>query len=437
MQPTKPAPEAHDPYAALRHRDYRLLLAGNVLASVANEMQSVAVGWELYERTQDALALGLVGLAQFVPVFLLSLPAGHAADRYSRKALVVAARALAALASLGLAALSFLEGPIPLVYACLFLTGVCQAYSAPARWALVPSVVPDHALENAITWNSSGWQIASMLGPALGGFVIAALGQAAGAYLLACFFSLACAALVAGLRPRPMQRHTGAASLASLLAGVRFVWQNKLIMATITLDLFAVLLGGATALLPVFASEILHVGPVGLGWLRAAPSMGALAMAVLLAHLPPMRRAGPTLLLAVSGFGAATVVFGLSENFALSFAMLAVTGALDNISVVVRGTLVQVLTPDPMRGRVSAVNAIFIGSSNELGAFESGATAQLFGGGALGSRRSVLFGGIGTVVVVLAVAWVWPQVLRLRSLYVREGLGYPEREGAAVAEEGE
>jgi MFS family permease len=417
--------DAHDPYAALRHPDYRHLLVGNILASVANEMQSVAVGWELYERTGSELALGLVGLVQFVPVFLLALPAGHVADRYSRKAIVIAARTLAALTSLGLAALSLWQGPIPLVYVCLLFTGVTQAFSAPARWALVPQVVPVLALHNAVTWNSSGWQIASMLGPALGGFVLGATGQAVGAYLLACVCSLACALLFAFIHPRPVARHTGGISFASLLAGVRFVWEHKLILATITLDLFAVLLGGATALLPVFARDILEVGPVGLGWLRAAPSIGALLMAIVLAHLPPLRRAGPVLLVSVAGFGLATIIFGLSRNFALSFAMLALTGALDNISVVVRGTLVQVLTPDAMRGRVSAVNAIFIGSSNELGAFESGVTAQLFG-----TVTSVVAGGVGTVLVVLAAAWAWPQVLRLDSLHVHEGLGYPEREGA-------
>jgi len=266
-----------------------------------------------------------------------------------------------------------------------------------------------------------------MLGPALGGFVLGVTGQAVGAYLLACTCSLAGTILFAGICPRPVERHTGGMSLASLLAGVRFVWQHKLILATITLDLFAVLLGGATALLPVFARDILDVGPVGLGWLRAAPSLGALLMAIVLAHMPPLRRAGPVLLISVAGFGVATIVFGLSQNFALSFAMLAMTGALDNISVVVRGTLVQVLTPDAMRGRVSAVNAIFIGSSNELGAFESGVTAQLFG-----TVVSVVAGGVGTVVVVLAAAWTWPQVLRLDSLHLREGLGYPEREGAEL-----
>jgi MFS family permease len=423
-------PEGHDAYAAFRHRDYRLLLAGSVLASVATEMRSVAVGWELYQRTESAKDLGFVGLVQFLPVFLLALPAGHVADHFSRKGLLIAAQGLGALTSLGLAALSYAEGPVPLIYLCMLLAGVSQAFSAPARWALMPLVVPESALGNAITWNSSGWQIAAMLGPALGGLVIAATGAAAPAYLLSALCPLVSTALVAGIHTHPVSRRLGSITLRSFLAGVQFVWKTKLILATITLDLFAVLLGGATALLPVFARDILDVGPSGLGWLRAAPALGALLMAVVLAHRPPLRRAGPALLLSVAGFGMAWVVFGLSRSFFLSFAMLAVTGALDNVSVVVRGTLVQVLTPDAMRGRVSAVNSVFIGSSNELGAFESGMTADWFG-----TVASVVGGGIGTVLVVIAVALGWPQVIRLGSLHITEGLGYPEREGGTVIEE--
>jgi MFS family permease len=416
-------PRAHDPYAALRSRDYRRLLLGNMLASVASEMVSVAVGWELYQRTNSAAALGFVGLAQFLPVLLLALPAGHAADRYSRKGLFLAAQVMMALASLGLAGLSFYDGPVLLVYLCLVWTGVSRAFSAPARWALVPMVVPESALGNAITWNSSGWQIASMLGPTLGGLVIAVTGDAAGAYLLAVLGSVGCAVLVAGIRPHSPPRPRESISLQSLLAGIRFVWKTRLILATITLDLFAVLLGGATALLPIYARDILDVGATGLGVLRAAPSLGALVMALILAHRPPLRHAGRTLLVSVAGFGAATIVFGLSENPILSFVMLALTGALDNISVVVRGTLVQILTPDSMRGRVSAVNTIFIVSSNELGAFESGITAELFG-----TVPSVVGGGIGTILVVLAVALRWPEVLRLGSLQLRQEVGYLEGE---------
>jgi MFS family permease len=401
----------HDPYEALRFPAYRRLLSGNLLASIGTEMQSVAVGWELYQRTDSATALGLVGLVQFLPVVLLSLPAGHTADRYNRRLLVVAAQTLLCFVSLGLAALSYSRAPIPLVYFCLLLAGVSQAFNSPARWALVPQVVPEGALTNAVTWNSSGWQIASVVGPALGGLTVAATNVAIGAYLLAALCSLACALLVGSIRLQSTPVAREPLSLARLLAGVRFVWQTRIILATITLDLFAVLLGGATALLPIYARDILQVGPSGLGWMRAAPSLGALLMALALAHRPPLQRAGRALLWAVAGFGAATIVFGLSRNFALSLVMLAVSGALDNISVVVRGTLIQVFTPDHMRGRVSAVNAIFISSSNQLGAFESGITAAWFG-----PVLSVVGGGIGTILVVLAAMALWPEVLRLGPL---------------------
>jgi MFS family permease len=400
-----------DPYEALRNADYRRLLAGNILASVGSEMQSVAIGWELYQRTNSAAALGLVGLVQFLPVILLSLPAGHAADRYSRKKLLVSALGVMACASLGLAALSFFQGPVPLIYVCLLVVGISQAFNAPARWALVPQVVPSEALANAMTWNSSGWQVAATIGPALGGGVIWATGHAGGAFLLAALCSLICAGLVVPVRPRFEALHREPVSLRALFAGAAFVWSNKLILATITLDLFAVLLGGATALLPIFARDILDVGPSGLGWLRAAPSLGALVMALTMAHRPPLRRAGRALLWSVAGFGLATIVFGFSQNFFLSFAMLALTGAFDNVSVVVRSTLVQVLTSDAMRGRVSAVNAIFIGSSNQLGAFESGVTAAWFG-----PVWSVVGGGIGTLLVVMAVMGIWPEVVRLGKL---------------------
>jgi MFS family permease len=287
--------------------------------------------------------------------------------------------------------------------------------------------VPAEDITSAVTWNSSGWQLASVAGPALGGLLIAEAGRPAFAYLLAACGALASAGLVTAIRPHAPPRRGEPPSLASLLAGARFIARTKLILATITLDLFAVLLGGATALLPAFAKDILGVGPVGLGWLQAAPSLGALAMAFTLAHRPPLRRAGRALLWAVAGFGAATIVFGLSQNAVLSFAMLALTGAFDNVSIVVRGTLVQVLTPDSMRGRVSAVNAVFIGSSNELGAFESGITAEWFG-----PVVSVVGGGLGTLLVVVAVMLKWPEVLRLGPLRPAEIAGG----GAGEAEAG-
>ncbi|MBV8609033.1 MAG: MFS transporter [Singulisphaera sp.] len=419
--PSRSEALGHDPYAALRLGDYRRFLLAMMVFTIGKQMQGVAVGWELYRRTGSAWALGLVGLVQFVPVLLLALPAGHAADRHGSKRQLLAAQGLRALASLGLAALSAARGPVPLVYGCLLLTGTAHAVLMPARWALLPQLVPVELLAGAVTWNSGGWQVAAMVGPALGGLVIARTGGAMWAYLLDAIGSALIIVLILPIRVAPTPRASEPVTLGALLAGISFVWRTELILATITLDLFAVLLGGATALLPIFAEDILRVGPVGLGWLRAAPSIGASLMAMTLAHRPPLRHAGPTLLWAVAGFGAATIVFGLSRDARLSFAMLLLTGALDNISVVVRATLVQLLTPDSMRGRVSAVNAIFIGSSNELGGFESGLTAQL-----VGPVVSVVAGGIGTILVVLAVALIWPPVRRLGSLHQA---GRPEGAG--------
>jgi MFS family permease len=404
--------EPHDTYAALRHGDYRLLLTCSALAGLGSQMQATAVEWEVYQRTGSNAMIGYAGLVQFLPVLLLSLPAGQVADRYSRKWIYAAALALTWGSSLGLAALSFFEGPVPLIYVCLLLAGICRAFSAPARWALVPLVVPARHLANAVTWNSSAWQVASAAGPMLGGLIIYLTGGAGTAYLVAAGCAAICVGLIALTRPQAQARSTEPRSLAALLAGVKFIWRTKLILAALTLDLFAVLFGGATALLPAYQKEILHVSDFGYGCLRAAPALGALVMAFVLARRGPLRRAGRTLLWAVAGFGAATIVFGLSRDPILSFVMLALTGALDNISVVVRGTLVQVLTPDPMRGRVSAVNAVFIDSSNRLGDFESGMTAEWFG-----PVVSVVGGGVGTIIVVLAVMARWPQLLRLGELH--------------------
>ena len=401
----------HDPYAALRFRDYQLFSIGGMIATMGTQMQSVAIGWELYERTGHPAALGYVGLVQALPVIALALPAGHIADRFERRTVVLIGLVFLALASLGLALLSARQGPIPLYYLCLFLGGVAHACSDPARSALITQLVPEELLANAITWNSSRWQIASVLGPAMGGIAIAIWHGAFQVYVIDAMGSVVLFFFIFAIRGRKQQKETRAVSLASLMAGIKFVRGTKLILATITLDMFAVLLGGATTLLPVYAKDILHVGPSGLGWLRAAPAIGAVVMALSLTHLPPMRHAGKSLLWAVGGFGVATIVFGLSRNFLLSVFMLILTGAFDNISVVVRHTLVQVLTPDQMRGRVSAVNNVFIGTSNEMGSFESGQVAQWFG-----PIFSVVFGGIGTILVVLGIASIWPEVKRLGTL---------------------
>jgi MFS family permease len=374
-------------------------------------MQAVAVGWELFARTHSAWNLGLVGLTLFAPVLVLSLPAGHAADHYSRKAIAAAALVGSAAASLVLAYLSYTEGPYEWMFACLLAVGVCQAFSSPARRALLPQAAPPGALANAVTWNSSSWQAANLGGPPLGTGVIALAGAAWPVYLLAAAAAVGAAGLLAAMHPRAPAAGRRGFTLTELLAGVRFIGSTPLILAAISLDLFAVLFGGATALLPIFAKDILQVGPVGFGWLRASPALGALLMAVVLAYRPPLRRAGVALLGAVAGFGLATIVFGFSTSPALSFVMLALTGALDNVSVVVRGALTHRLTPEAMRGRVSAVSAIFVTSSNELGAFESGATAAWWG-----PTASVVGGGVGSLLVVMAAMVLCPALTRLGPL---------------------
>ncbi len=402
---------AHDPYGPLRLPSYRWFLIASILASAGSQMQEVAVGWDLYKRTHNAFDLGLVGLVMVLPVLCLAIPAGQAADRYPKKRLILASQCLMVLASLALTLLSVFHGPIWVMYLALFTAGVANAINMPARWSILRQLVPDHLVGNAITWNSSGWQVASVVGPAVSGYLIGQTGLPAVVYGLDVVFSLTVIALIAGIKPAESAILREPPSFRSLLAGFQFVGSNRLILATITLDLFAVFLGGAIALLPIFAEDILKVGPVGLGYLRAAPSIGAAIMALTLAHLPPLKRAGPALLWAVGGFGVATIAFGFSTNPYLSFAMLFLTGALDNISVVVRSSLIQFLTPESMRGRVAAVNSVFIGSSNELGGFESGTTAKL-----LGPVASVVLGGIGTIISVVFVAAKWPEVARLGRL---------------------
>jgi len=400
-----------DPYAALRFRDFRLLLAGRFIATLGDQMLSFAVGWELWLRTHNPLALGLVGLAQVTPVILLSLPGGHVADQYNRKRIVLVTQVLLALCALGLALLSYTVGPLGLVYLCLVGIGVARAFNSPATSTLLPQTVPPSIFTSAATWSSSAGQLAAIIGPALAGLLVALLNSVTLIYVIDAGAALIFLALVALIKGRQLALARKEATLQSLKEGLRFIRSTKVILSAITLDMFAVLFGGAVTLLPVYATDVLKVGPVGLGFMRAAPSVGAIIMAVSLAHLPPFRRAGPTLLLAVAGFGAATIVFGLSTTFWLSLLMLALLGALDNISVVIRSTLVLTRTPDEMRGRTSAVNSIFISASNELGGFESGLTAALFG-----PVISVVGGGILTIVVVLAVDRIWPEMRTLKLL---------------------
>ncbi len=402
--------KSHDPYAAFRYSNYRYYTLGNFLSVIGQQMLRLAVGYRIYHQTHSFLALGLVGLFIWLPIFFFMLPGGGIADRFNRKYIVLTCNLLYALCAAGLALAPLSSSPLLIMYGFLFLTGLNRAFCDPARQSLLPQLVPKKDFTNAITWNSSIFQIASVAGPALGGMLYAAIG-----YSRVCgldvILELIFFANVLAIRQAPLNFKREPVTLGSLLTGLRFVRQNKLILATITMDLFAVLLGGAVAMLPAFADDVLHCGPVGLGWLQSAPSLGAFLVTIFITHLPPMQKAGRVLLWAVAGFGMATVVFGLSHLFWLSFLMMLITGALDLISVIVRGTLVQVLTPDSMRGRVNAVSYIFIHSSNELGGFESGAAAAL-----IGLVPSVILGGLGSVLVVLAVTRIWPEVIQLGSL---------------------
>jgi MFS family permease len=392
-------------------------LTGRFITSFSSEMLSFAIGWELWIRTHSAFALGLVGLVQVVPVILLSLPAGHVADQFNRRRIVLTSQLLLALCALGLAYLSHTQGPLVLIYLCLLGIGIGRAFNEPAAATLVPETVPHELFSSAATWNSSTWHIASITGPAAAGLIVALLDSVTIIYVFAIAGALTFSILLILIKGRRLPLAPRTATLASLREGFRFMRDTRVILAAITLDMFAVLFGGAVALLPIYATDILMVGPQGMGLMRAAPSIGALGMAFLLAHLPPMKNAGRTLLLAVAGFGVATIVFGLSTSFALSIAVLFLLGALDNISVVIRATLLLTYTPNEMRGRVSAMNGIFIGVSNELGSFESGMAAALFG-----PVIAVVAGGIGTILVVMLAARIWPEIGSLMTLSMPEKL---------------
>src|SRR5437667_1242022 len=404
---------AHDPYAAFRFGGFSLFTAGNLLSITGRQMLAIAVEWELYARTHSATALGLVGLVIAVPVVALSLPAGHLADRFSRKRIILVSQVFSALASAALAFVSwkhlsippiavlrggnhalaaitaiferhhpafhFNNALIPLMYLLLFIGAVSRTFNWAARSAFFPTLISRDAFANAVTWNNSIFQIGSVVGPAVSGLLVAYIGFPF-VYLLDALCAFSFFLLVLPIRRSTQVRdRTEASTWKSLISGARFVFLRKVILATIILDLFALLLVGATALMPIFADQILHCGPIGLGWMRAAPAVGAFGMALVVAYLPPMKRAGKTLLWCVTGFGAATILFGLSKVFWLSLGVLFLLGAFDSVSVIIRGSIVQLVTPDEMRGRVSSVNNIFIGTSNEFGALESGLTAALFG----------------------------------------------------------
>jgi len=400
-----------NPYAAWRSRDFRLYAISWFLLVFAKQVETVAVGIHVYYRTGDPLSLGLVGLVQALPIILLAIVGGQLADRFNRRYVILCTYSLSVVSAAGLIVAAFLQAPIWWMYIFLGLGAIGYALGSASRASILPQIVGAEIFSNAITWNTTIFHIASMTGPAAGGLIIYWENTAVAAFAFVMILRILSLAGVAFLRNHPQSEPMETISLENVLAGLRFVRDTKLILATITLDLFAVLLGGFTYLLPVFVRDILHVSEAWVGYLRATEAIGAVFTAMVIAHARPMRRAGVSMLWAVAGFGVATIIFGLSRWYLLSMLMMFFIGALDNISVVVRHTLVQMLTPDAMRGRVSAVNNIFIVASNDIGGVESGVTAWLFG-----PVISVVGGGIGTILVVIASALTWPQLLKIGSL---------------------
>lgn len=403
---------AEPPRAVLRHRDFRLFLGIRFLAMIAAQMQAVAVAWQVYDITRDPLALGLVGLAQFLPMAGFILPAGDLADRFDRRiilALGYLAQGLCA-AVLLLLATTELSDARPL-YLVLMVIGAARGLSGPSLQSFAPLLVPQAQFPNAVAWSSTVHQVATILGPAIGGGLYVLGATAVYGACLAAFMIVTAAVVAIRTRGRRYQVATGETALIRFLAGIAYLRIRPVILGAIALDLFAVLVGGASALLPIYARDILQIGSDGLGLMRSAQAAGAAATALVLASVPLRRHAGSTMLICVALFGVATVVFGLSENFALSLAALAAIGALDMISVFVRSTLIQLATPDPMRGRVSAVNMLCIGASNELGEFRAGLVAAW-----LGAVPAVVLGGLGTIAVVAGCAWLVPELRKIDRL---------------------
>jgi MFS family permease len=437
---------APQPYAVLRNPDFTRYLVARFIAALGMQMMVTALDWELYRRAHSGLALGLVGLALMMPMFLCTLPAGQLADRMNRKKIVLGATLLLGVASLGLTLTSAF---IPLdqnlgafqffAYSLIVIIGIGRTFLWPASAAFVTALVAREELPRAITFNSGAFQLSCVLGPSAAGVLIWLTGGAWAVYAINALFAAIAFFLVAGVKHEHKIPPREPVTIKSLVTGFDFVWHNKIILGLISLDMFAVLLGGSVTLLPIFASEVIPFhggnGSVGLGLLRAAIPVGAILCVFYLAHRPPLQKAGRTMLWCVAVFGLATILFGLANRqcldrffvapdglwFWVAFGLMVVCGAVDNVSVVVRATLVQILTPDEKRGRVSAVNSLFIGTSNELGGFESGLTQHLFGpvmGNtmATGAILSTVVGGFGTVLVVLAVAWIWPEIRRYGKL---------------------
>jgi MFS family permease len=401
----------HDPYAPFRIADFRRLMAMAFLTAVVQQAQGVAIGWDIYERTGSALALGWAGLAQFLPVAAFFLPAGQIADRHDRRHVVAWSLGLWSAAALTLAGATHFDADVGWIYGAVTATGAAIVLNRAARDAILPKVVPPAILQGAVAWNTSTFQLALVSGPTIAGTVIAATGSAEVVYLLnlAALVTAGWLALSIGHRLAPEARGPG--SLRELFGGVTHVWRSKVVLGMMSIDLFAVLLGGATALLPIFAKDILRVGPGGLGWLAAGPAIGAVLMGVTQGYRRPWPHAGRAFAWGVAIYGLATVAFGLSRSFWLSLAALVVLGAADNASAVIRQTVLQLRTPDALRGRVSAVNRVFISSSNELGAFESGLLAAF-----TSPVFAVVFGGAATLAIVALGVKLFPEIRKLRSI---------------------
>jgi MFS family permease len=397
MRPSIPSPAKPLPLILL-HPAYGWFWCGRVASGLAFQIQAVAVGWQIYEVTHSTFMLGMVGLAQFLPIVLFTLVAGYVADRFDRRVVYGIALGIQGLAS-GVLALGTWGHWLSVtgIFTVVGVIGAARSFQGPSTQALLPTLVPDHLVPKAIAWATGAFQTASIIGPSVGG-ILYAFGPAV-PYAAASALALIGTAFVALIRQERNARPRQPTTFASLFSGITYIWAKPVILGSISLDLFAVLLGGATALLPVFARDILHVGVWGLGALRSAPAIGSLGTSIYLARRPPQRNVGKRMFTAVFAFGVTTIVFGLSRSFALSFGALLIMGAVDTVSVVIRSSLVQLETPDEMRGRVGAVNSLFIGTSNQLGEFESGVTASLFG-----TVPATVLGGVGTLVV--AALWM-------------------------------
>jgi MFS family permease len=391
----------------------RRFAVGRACSVTGWQLVSVAVGWQLYERTGDPWSLGLVGLIELIPVIFLIIPAGIAADRFPRRNVAMFGSALFGLAAIGLVRSSGPSVPLAFTYGCLLVVGVARSFVQPAQASYLPELAPPAALARVNAWIAASYEIAAIGGPALAGILIAATKGAALAFLMAAVCQVVFIAILFTLPARrPLGTTDAPHSAKEIFAGLHFIRRTPIFLAAITLDLLAVLVGGAVALLPVYAKDILQVGPTGLGWLRTAPAVGSLLMSLAVTRMRPWRRPGRLLLMVVVGFGLATIGFGLSKNFALSMFCLSLVGATDTVSVIIRMTLEQTITPDALRGRVSSINFLFVGFSNELGSFESGAAAALFG-----PIGAVVGGGIAAILIVGIVAMAWPQLARIGPLH--------------------